>query len=220
MSTVPTKSLPAHNSTDRKNALTLNIFFFAVSAFIALASFQFNSVVPSWLNSISVGLGVIGCGMFIYGFILRASDQLKKRLGYFTAFFLVLISVQLFFLANTMYISDVEAGTILEQVNFLSASISEYLIIVAILSFFVYILSSPKLLFREVRSLKVYLWAITGGAVVVFLTFLVMVLVKSAIFVSPETVEAPYEFLMASVILGFGGISVFILILRSKKRGN
>ncbi|WHY86000.1 hypothetical protein QNH39_26060 [Neobacillus novalis] len=214
-----TKSLPAERRLYRKNVLFMTIFFFAINAFATLASYQFSSVVPKWIEYASFAVFTGSFAMFIYGFWLRSRYQLKHQFGFFTSIFLLLMSIHFYLISNISYLADQGAGRIAEQVNFLRFSLVEYVIAVALLSLLIYILSSPKLLFRKSKSIKGYVAAIAGGICLVVVTFAGMLMVKDVFFVQPETVKVPYEFLMASVIIGFGSIAVFILIYRSKKWG-
>lgn len=64
-------------------------FFFAINAFATLASYQFSSVVPKWIEYASFAVFTGSFAMFIYGFWLRSRYQLKHRFGFFTSIFTI-----------------------------------------------------------------------------------------------------------------------------------
>ncbi|MDQ0885071.1 hypothetical protein QFZ81_000159 [Paenibacillus sp. V4I9] len=208
-----------HNDSLKKNLLIINIAFFIMNAFLTFGSSQDASMVPIWLWYSSVTIFVSSLAMFIYGFWLRIRYISKFQLGYFSAVFLLLVSIQLFLTANIQFSADQSTGIIHEQINYFRFSAIEYLSIVILVSLLIYYLSSPKILFKEIKNEKVTFWAVVGGSFLVIITFIFMHIIKKIYFAQPHQMKESYDFLIASVGIGYCSISLFILMYRTKKRG-
>ncbi|WML41341.1 hypothetical protein RCG19_06715 [Neobacillus sp. OS1-2] len=220
MKTKQSKTSPSPNDTFKKNILFINVVLFAITAFFALVCFQYSNVIPNQSLLISVYIVLlVSLGLFIYGFWLRNNIRLNRQMGIFSSVYCILVSILLFLTANILYTAGVEEGTIVEEVHYFSFSLLEYLIIISILSVLLFILSSPKVLNREIKTAKAYVWASVLGIGLVIMAYIIMIVIMNKIFTNPDSVKDSYEILAGSVGFGYIGCAMMIVIRRSKTKG-
>jgi glucan phosphoethanolaminetransferase (alkaline phosphatase superfamily) len=206
-------------TTLKKSLLIVNVAFFAITSFATLITYQFSDEISnqSLVNTV-YSMMFISVIFFIYGFWLRSKARGNRPMGIFSGIYAILISILLFFTSNMMYESGVEEGTIQENVHFISFSLIQYLIIIAILAFVMFIVASPKLLNKEIQTTKTYIWASLLGIGIVIIAFIVMMVIKNSIFNNPRTVKDTYNILVGSVGFGYIGSAILIVLIRSKSR--
>jgi len=206
-------------ATLKKSLLIVNVAFFAFTAFATLISYQFSHEVSNQtlVNGVYIMM-FISVLFFTYGFWLRSKASGNRPLGNFSGIYAIVISISLFLTSNVMYEAGVEEGTIHENVHYLSFSLKQYLIIIAILSSLIFILSSPKVLNKEVHSTKVYIWASLLGLGIIIIAYTVMMIIKNSVFKNPGTVMDVYDILAGSVGFGYIGSAILIILNRSKSR--
>ncbi|ALC89274.1 hypothetical protein AM500_05345 [Bacillus sp. FJAT-18017] len=203
MKTGKTQPLYPKSADMKKNFRFITVAFFILGLFVSLLSLQSFSILPLWLK-ISIILILIGyVGLFVHGFTLIKQFKFDNWLKYgrFILLFLVILSVQLLLTSNAMFIAGVKENVINEQANFLQFTFLLYLaaaVVFFILSLFI---SSPQL--RKVNSQKAYVIGSISAVVVIAIVFVILNMVKGAVFTNPDTVATAYQFFMASVLALF-----------------
>lgn len=213
---MPKSILAKHKDKTKKDIRFLSIFFLSINAFLTFMNSQCSSIVPVWLWYSSVLVSVISCAMLIYGFWLSVKYKSKYQSGYFIAMSFCICSIHLFLTSNILYLTGRNAGRILEQIDYFKFSLIVYLAMGIIASIFIYIISSPKLLFKRIKSFKIHLLSIIGGIVLVGITIVLMKVTLWYVFVQPEAMNDSYDILIGSILSGFSAVSIIIMTWRVK----
>lgn len=164
-------------------------------------------------------VAITSLGFFIYGLWLSNNIKSIKQAAIFSSVYFLLVSILTFFTSNILYAAGVAEGTIVESVHYFSFSLIEYLLIVAILSAVIFILSSPKVLYKEIQTTKAYVWASLLGLAIVIIAYFIMMAIMNNLFADPESVKESYEILVGSVGFGYIGFAILIILNRSKAKG-
>ena len=124
------------------------------------------------------------------------------------------MSIQLLLTSNGMFTIGVRDGRIIEQVNYFQLTFLLYLaasVILLVLSLFI---SSPK--FRGVNSRKAYVIGSISAVGISALIFAVLIIIREATFIHPDTVKPSYQFFMGSILALFPATVLGISMLRAR----
>ncbi|WP_042461381.1 hypothetical protein [Neobacillus dielmonensis] len=217
MKTKQTKTSHVENGTLMKNMIFVNVVFFAITAFFTLVCYQFSNMIPNQFILISVYMMMlVSLGLFLYGIWLRNHLKSTRQMSIFSSFYCILASILLFLTSNVLYGAGVAEEFIDEKVHYFTFSLIIYLIIIAILSAIIFILS--KVLSREINTPKGYVWISLLGIGIVILAYIVMMAIMNKTFTNPDSVKDSYEILVGSVGFGYIGCAIMIVLSRGKTK--
>ncbi|OCA87852.1 hypothetical protein A8F94_08410 [Bacillus sp. FJAT-27225] len=187
----------------KKNFRFITVGFFILVLFTTLLNLQSYAILPTWLKISTILILIVYAGLFGYGFFLINKFQPENWMKNARFIFLVvmLFSVQLLLISNAIYIVEVKEDRIREQVNYLQFTLLIYssaAVIFFILSLFV---TAPKL--RKVNSMKAYVIGTVTAMVIITLIFLVLFMVRNAVFTDARTDLGSYDFFIGSVLALF-----------------
>lgn len=210
-------SVPIKNSEIKKGMLTVSLIFTAMNVFLGLVEKQYAQIVPRTLYASALVILFISVGMLVFGWWLSKYCKSKYQTGLFTAVFILLTSIHCLIGTNILYMAEVYKGLLNETIEYSRFSLIIYFSVVFAVTFIMFILSSPKLLFREIKTVKSYFLTIFGGFLFIAIPYIILMVIMNLYFTNPEAVKSTYKILMISIFMGYNSLSLLIYLYRSNK---